>query len=252
VSLTAPVIDVGEATFEREVVERSHAVPVVVDFWAAWCGPCRVLGPILEKLAAEAGGAWVLAKVDVDANPGLAAAFGVQGIPAVHAFKDGRAVASFVGAQPEASVRAWLRQLGPSPAEAHVAEAARAEAAGELEEARAGYRRALTEDPGHAGAVSGLARVELALRARDADEATLRARFEAAPTDVDTAATLADALAARGAFDEAFEVMLAVIRATVGEPREQARRHLLSLLDVLTPDDPRALAARRALSRALF
>lgn len=251
-SVSTPVIDVSEATFEREVVERSRTVPVVVDFWAAWCGPCRVLGPILEKLAVESDGAWVLAKVDVDANPGLAAAFGVQGIPAVHAFKDGRPVASFVGAQPEATVRAFLRTLGPSPAEAIVAEGAEAEERGALAEARDAYQRALSADPSHQGAARALARVELALRARSVDERELSDRLAAAPDDVAAATALADARAAAGDFEAAFEILLSALRASQGERRELARRHLLSLIDVLEPGDARAVAARRALSRALF
>jgi thioredoxin len=108
-----PVFDATEATFQTEVVERSHDVPVVVDFWAGWCGPCRSLSPVLEKLAAEANGAWTLAKIDVDQNPGLASSFGVQGIPAVKGFVDGKVVADFTGALPEPQVRAWLQKLEP-------------------------------------------------------------------------------------------------------------------------------------------
>src|SRR5215213_5904698 len=142
---TTSVVEVSEASFERDVLQRSFEAPVVVDFWAAWCGPCRTLGPILERLAEEYAGAWILAKLDVDANPGVAAAFGIQGIPAVKAFRDGRQVAEFVGALPEDRVRAWLDQLGPSPATLAVGEGKAAEAAGDLERATELYRKALAE-----------------------------------------------------------------------------------------------------------
>ena len=110
-----PVVDVTEATFGTDVVERSRQVPVVIDLWAEWCAPCRQLGPVLERLAAAAAGAWVLAKVDVDANPRLAQALQVQGIPAVKAVMGGQIVAEFTGALPEAQVRQWLAQLLPPP-----------------------------------------------------------------------------------------------------------------------------------------
>lgn len=245
-------IDVNEATFERDVIERSHETPVVVDFWAEWCAPCRALGPVLEKLAGEANGDWVLAKLDVDSNQRLAGAFGIQGIPAVKAFKDGRVVAEFTGALPEPQVRSWLQRLGPSEADRIYEAAATAERSGALEQARDGFEKALFHDPGHGPARAALARVELALRVSDMDEASLRARLDADPADVDTACGLADLLAATGDMDGSFAVMLDSVRATLGDDRERARLHLLSLLDMLPADDGRAIEARRGLSLALF
>jgi putative thioredoxin len=247
------VVEVTEETFERDVVERSHEAPVVIDFWAEWCGPCRALGPILERLATEADGSWTLAKVDVDANQRLAAAFGVQGIPAVKAVRDGKLVAEFTGALPESQVREWLQQLGPTEGELAVAEGRAAEARGDLEAAARSYRRALEVQPGNPEARSALSRVELQLRAGDgADEASLRARLGSDPADIDAAVTLGDLLAARGDFEGAFGALLAAVRGTTGERRDRARVHLVGLLDALPADDPRAMQARRSLAAALF
>jgi putative thioredoxin len=246
------VFDATEVTFERDVLKRSREVPVVVDFWADWCGPCRILSPVLERLAMEANGDWVLAEIDVDANPGLAAAFGIQGIPAVRAFKDERMVAEFTGALPEPQVRAWLAQLGPSPADHSFEKGSELEERGRLEEAARAYRETLDLEPAHPAAKAGLARVELAVRVGSHDEGALRARLETDPTDVAAATALADVEFSSGRIDNALSRLVDLVRVTSGEERERARTHLLNLLDVLPVDDPRALSARRALSLALF
>jgi putative thioredoxin len=244
------VIDVSEETFVRDVIERSHDVPVVVDFWAGWCAPCRALGPVLEHLAEEADGAWILAKVDVDANPRLAGAMEVQGIPAVRAFKDGREVAEFTGALPEAAVRDWLAQLGPSPADIAYNEGAALEASGRLDAAAEYYRRALAEAPAHAEATTALHRVELAQRAAGLDRHDLEQR--AGVGDIDAILDLADLDAQSGAFDAAFGRLVDALRQTSGDDRERIRLRLVALLDVPPPDDPRVNAARRAMASALF
>lgn len=246
------VIEVSEASFQRDVLERSREVPVVVDFWAAWCGPCRSLGPVLEKLANEAGGTWVLAKVDVDANPRLASAAGVQGIPAVRAFKDGKQVAEFVGALPEQQVRQWLQQLGPSAVDIEFDAAVRLEAAGDLAGALDGYRRVLAAEPGRAEARSAIARLELAQRAEATDLAPLEARLAADPSDVDAALALSDAEMQQGNRANALNRLVDLVRVTNGDDRERVRKHLLGLLETLPMDDPDALAARKALAAALF
>jgi putative thioredoxin len=248
----AAVLEVTEATFRRDVLDKSYEVPVVVDFWAAWCGPCRSLGPLLVKLAGEAGGSWVLAKVDVDSNQRLAAAAGIQGIPAVRAFKDGKQVAEFVGALPEAQVREWLRQLGPSAVDIELEAAQRLEAAGDLAGALGGYRRVLDAEPGRAETRAAIARLQLAQRAASLDRSELQARVAVRPTDVEATISLADAEMQTGDARAALGRLVELVRITAGDDRERARRHLLTLLETLPVDDPRALAARKALSAALF
>ena len=244
------IIDVTEATFARDVIDRSHEVPVVVDFWAGWCGPCKALGPVLERLAEEANGSWILARVDVDANPQLAAAFRIQGIPAVRAFKDGREVAEFTGALPEANVREWLTRLGPSPADIAYAEGAALEAVGQLDAAAERYRRVLAEAPAHTEAAAALNRVELAQRAAGLDRSDLEQR--AATGDIDAILDLADLDAQSRDFEAAFGRLVDALRQTKGDDRERIRQRLVALLDVPPPDDPRVNAARRAMASALF
>jgi putative thioredoxin len=246
------VMEVSEASFTRDVLDKSREVPVVVDFWAAWCGPCRSLGPVLEKLAREADGAWVLAKVDVDSNPRLASAAGVQGIPAVRAFKGGKQVAEFVGALPEQQVREWLQQLGPSAVDIEMDAAVDLEASGDVQGALEGYRRVLAAEPGRAEARAAIARLELQQRAGAVDVTELEARVAADPTDVDAVLALADSEMQRGRAGAALERLVELVRNTSGDERDRVRKHLLALLETLPVDDPAALAARRSLAAALF
>ncbi len=243
--------EVTDATFEDEVLRRSFQQTVVVDFWAAWCGPCRQLTPVLERLAGESSD-WVLAKVDVDANPRLSAAFGIQSIPAVKAFRDGKQVGEFMGALPESQVRKWIEQLGPSEGELALVVAQEAEADGRLLDARSSYERALKEEPGLFAARSGLARIDLVLRAQSLDETALRKRADASGSDLEAVVGLADLDAAAGRHEQGFGRLIEAIRATSGDDRERLRKHLLGLFDTLPADDPRVLTSRRDLSMALF
>ena len=253
------VIDVTEATFQTEVLERSLTTPVVIDFWAEWCGPCKQLSPVLEKLAVEYAGAWVLAKVDVDANQRLAQMFRVQGIPMVYAVVNGQPVDAFTGVVPEAQLRQWLDAiLRTSGAEVAVPDDPRLTAAddammsGDLEAAERAYKKILSESPADAAAEAGLAQVGLLRRVTGVDAATALAKAQADPGDVAAQLLAADLEVVGGRADRAYARLVDLVRRAAGDERETVRRHLLSLFTVAGPDDPAVAAARRALANALF
>jgi putative thioredoxin len=245
-----PVLDVTEQEFDREVVARSHEVPVVVDFWAAWCGPCRQLTPLLERETNARDGQVVLAKVDTDANPALSRGFGIQGIPAVKAFRDGRVVDEFVGAQPPAAVQRFFDRLVPSEADALVQEGD-----------EASLRRALELEPGRADAATALATqlhargqtdeaLELvrAVTGFQAEGLAARIRLEQAGEP-----DLGEAFAALDAGDQkrAVELLLDAL-PTAGDARDDVRRVLVAVLDRLGVEHPLARDARRRMAAALY
>jgi len=279
-------IDVAPGGFEAAVVEESRQRPVVVDFWAPWCGPCRTLGPALERLAAQGGGAWLLAKVNVDQDPEVAGQFGVQGIPAVKAFRGGQVVDEFVGAIPEPQVRRWLERIVPGPADEAFAAAQALLAGGPAPAARAALVRVLTLKPSHGGALLALAELDIqegrpadalarldripppdadglasriaALRLRASvrpgeDLGALRRKVEAEPADPGARLALARALAADGQHQPALEELLEVVRRfRRAEPGEEARRAMLQLFEVVGARSELADAYRTRLSRELY
>jgi putative thioredoxin len=253
------MVDVTEATFQFEVLERSLSTPVVIDFWAEWCGPCKQLSPVLERLASEYGGAWVLAKVDVDANPRLAQMFRVQGIPMVYAVVGGQPIDAFTGVVPEAQLRQWLDAIlkaagstAALPQDPRLDDADQALYNGDLEAAERAYQKILAETPGDPAAEAGLAQVGLTRRVEGVDRRAALARAAAAPQDVDAQLQAADLEVYGGDAEAGYRRLTDLIRRVIGEDRERARQHLVSLFAVAGPDDPAVAASRRALASALF
>jgi putative thioredoxin len=231
----------------------------VIDFWAEWCEPCKQLSPVLERLAVEGDGAWVLAKVDVDANPRLAQMFRVQGIPMVYAVVGGQPVDAFSGVVPEAQLRQWLGAVlkagGVSveaPEDPRLNEADEALMSGDLEAAERAYKKILSDAPADAAAEAGLAHVALARRVSGADPAAALAAASSAPDDVATQLLAADIEVLSGLAEQAYARLVELVRRTAGDDREVVRQHLVSLFSIAGPDDPAVASARRALSRALF
>jgi putative thioredoxin len=267
------VIEVDEASFEREVIARSKEVPVVIDFWAPWCGPCRTLGPTLERLASEAKGDWVLAKVNVDENQRLAAMFRVQSIPAVKAVHNGKIVDEFVGAQPEAQVRLWLKRFVPEQGDS-LLEAAKAMESSDPQGAAARYRLILGEEPENTTAMFNLGRL-LLMHGENEGVETLRqvpasaplyaraqallplADFFAAadqPADEGSAARYqqAAAHARSGTYATAMDELLAIVARDRAFLNDGARKALIGLFAALGDEDPLVSAYRRKLANTLF
>jgi putative thioredoxin len=253
------VIDVTDATFQSEVVERSLQTPVVIDLWAEWCEPCKQLSPVLEKLAIEGGGSWVLAKVDIEANPGIRQLFQVQGIPMVVAVAGGRPIDAFSGVQPESALRPWIDALlHAAGVEVEVPEDPALVAAddalmnGDLDTAERAYKKILSDRPADEAAQAGLAQVVLLRRVAGVDAAQALADAQERPDDVAAQGLAADIEVLSGRAEQGYARLVELVRRTSGDDRDAARTYLVSLFAVAPPDDPAVAAARRALANALF
>ncbi|GAA2323651.1 co-chaperone YbbN [Streptomyces caniferus] len=277
------VFDVDEAGFQQDVLQRSTEVPVVIDFWAEWCEPCKQLGPLLERLAGEYAGKFVLAKIDVDANQMLFQQFGVQGIPAVFAVVAGQPIPLFQGAAPESQIRQVLDQLvqaaeqqfgivgapvdpqaageaereaeAPVPAgpyDALLEAANQALDSGDLGGAVQAYKNVLNDDPANPEAKLGLAQAELLHRVQDLDPQAVRKEAAENPADVQAQIRAADLDLVGGHVEDAFGRLVDAVKRSAGDDREAARLRLLELFEVIGAEDPRVTAGRTALARVLF
>ena len=274
------VKDIDQQDFAREVIQRSEEVPVVVDFWAEWCGPCKTLGPALEKVAEEYGGAFQLVKVDVDANQELSSQFGIKSIPTVIAFTGGKPAAQFMGAIPEAQIRQWVDGLLPTEEDRMVDRARDLVLDGDEEAAEETLREVLGRIPDHHDGATALAsiliargeteealillgklprtseveRLEAAARvtaAQEIDVSDLERRLAANPDDDAARLELGQALAARGEYEPALDRLLDVVKAG-GELRDDARQAMVDVFGVLGSDHPLTVSYLRALANTLF
>ncbi|HTI51404.1 MAG TPA: thioredoxin [Planctomycetaceae bacterium] len=284
---TSPwIIEGTEQNFDQAVLQKSQELPVIVDFWATWCGPCQELGPVLEQLAREYAGRFLLVKVDVDQQPGIAAAFQVRSIPHVFALRNGQLVDQFMGALPEEQIRQWLDQFQPTPAELLVQEARKLEG-DDSAEAEAKYREALELTPQDDRIRIDLARlllkqhknadcraliehlaargflepeaenIKAELDVRDAAAeaggvAECRAALAAKPDDLALQLKLAEALGAAQQYQEALDLCLAVVGRAAGETREEARTTMVNLFHMLGPEAELTRFYRRKLATALY
>lgn len=264
----APVVDVTEATFEAEILERSRQVVVLVELWASWSEACTQLTAVLERLAAEDGGAWVLAKVDVDANPRIAQAFGVQSIPTVVAVAAGQPLADFQGVQPEENIRQWLGAIhqavagtlsgSPSgangddtPEDPRFVAAEQALEEGDLVGAEEAFQRIVEAEPDNEQALAAVRQVRFLIRVRSvAPDAVARA--DAEPDNVDAQLDAADAQLYAQQPEAGFGRLIDLVTRSTGDDKTRARMRLLELFELFDPAEPVVVAARRKLASALY